>query len=90
MKINNLILVLILFPFLLISQNNETEVQKDTLHKIKEAYKQEYPVVLGVDTLFYINSQVNDYPAEIRAMDISKRLALITEDYVILSAFVFG
>lgn len=81
MKINRLFFVVIWFPFLIISQNNETEVQNDTLNESKVSILNDYPVVLGVDTLFFINTGYSNYPADIRANTISERLELLTKDY---------
>jgi small-conductance mechanosensitive channel len=82
MKINNLLLLIALFPLFIFSQENKEQIAINTLKKNQvEVSLKSTPVVFNSDTIFYLNSNIKGYPAELRAHDISKRLQTLTESY---------
>ena len=78
------LLLLAVLPLLVYSQINTSEVAIDSIKSSTKAQSNSAtnaPVVLRKDTLFYINTNIDGYPAIIRARDISDRLTILTEDY---------
>ena len=78
------LLLLAVLPLLVYSQINTSEVAIDSIKSSTKAQSNSAtnaPVVLRKDTLFYINTNIDGYPANIRARDISDRLTLLTEGY---------
>ena len=82
MKINNLLVLIALFPIVLFSQDNKEEKIIDSikLSQVKITEKSS-PIVLNSDTIFYLNSNFKGYPVENRAKDISIRLQKLTAKY---------
>lgn len=86
MKVNNLLILIVFFPYLLFSQNNNKEVVTDTLQKTTSNISTDNniiaePVLLNSDTIFYLNSNFKGYPNNLRAKDISDRLQKLVDDY---------
>tara|TARA_R110000787_G_scaffold60220_13_gene136638 strand:+ start:18615 stop:20318 length:1704 start_codon:yes stop_codon:yes gene_type:complete len=86
MKVNNLLILIVFFPYLLFSQNNNKEVVTDTLQKTTSNISTDNniiaePVLLNSDTIFYLNSNFKGYPNDLRAKDISDRLQKLVDDY---------
>lgn len=83
MKIKRLLFLLILTPFLGLSQQDsiQTVTTKPNENKSIQERPDGAPVVFKSDTIFYVLSEIGNYNIEERAIGISKNLKKITKNY---------
>lgn len=82
MLYRKLFVVLLLVSNIVFSQTIPIETKIDSIKVLLETKeKMDFPIVYKSDTIFYLSDSFSNYPAEIRANTISKKLQLLERVY---------
>ncbi|PHS62848.1 MAG: transmembrane ion channel [Flavobacterium sp.] len=82
MVFKKMFFVLLLFSSMVFSQTSPSKTEIDSVKlKAQKITRTESPVILNSDTLFFLNNTISNYPAEIRALNISEKLQKLKDKY---------